>query len=182
MAYLVDANVLIGGKNLHYGFDFCPGFWTWLSRANEAGVVRSVVRVREEIARQEDELSRWVRHELKGLFLSPRGSDGASLELVSDWVASREFESQEVSAFFQQADYHLIGQAHAGKHTVVTHEVAAPQAQKIKIPDVCKALKVPCWTPFRMLRHEKARLVLDPGSQEALKGRGPVDLFRGHRP
>ena len=27
MAYLLDANVLISAKNLHYGFDFCPGFW-----------------------------------------------------------------------------------------------------------------------------------------------------------
>ena len=24
MAYLLDANVLIAAKNLHYGFDFCP--------------------------------------------------------------------------------------------------------------------------------------------------------------
>ena len=26
-AYLVDANVFIQAKNLHYGFDFCPAFW-----------------------------------------------------------------------------------------------------------------------------------------------------------
>ena len=30
MAYLLDADVLIGAKNLHYGFDFCPAFWDWL--------------------------------------------------------------------------------------------------------------------------------------------------------
>lgn len=24
MAYLLDANVFIQAKNLHYGFDFCP--------------------------------------------------------------------------------------------------------------------------------------------------------------
>jgi len=24
MAYLLDANVFIAAKNLHYGFDFCP--------------------------------------------------------------------------------------------------------------------------------------------------------------
>ena len=28
--YLLDANVFIQGKNLHYGFDFCPAFWDWL--------------------------------------------------------------------------------------------------------------------------------------------------------
>jgi hypothetical protein len=31
MAYLLDANVFIQGKNLHYGLDFCPA-----SRANAA--------------------------------------------------------------------------------------------------------------------------------------------------
>ena len=30
MAYLLDANVFIQAKNLHYGFDFCPAFWDWL--------------------------------------------------------------------------------------------------------------------------------------------------------
>ena len=26
MAYLLDADVFIRAKNLHYGFDFCPAF------------------------------------------------------------------------------------------------------------------------------------------------------------
>lgn len=30
MSYLLDANVFIQAKNLHYGLDFCPAFWQWL--------------------------------------------------------------------------------------------------------------------------------------------------------
>ena len=30
MTYLLDANVFIQAKNLHYGLDFCPAFWQWL--------------------------------------------------------------------------------------------------------------------------------------------------------
>ena len=30
MAYLLDANVFIQAKNLHYGLDFCSAFWDWL--------------------------------------------------------------------------------------------------------------------------------------------------------
>lgn len=30
MTYLLDANVFIQAKNLHYGPDFCPAFWQWL--------------------------------------------------------------------------------------------------------------------------------------------------------
>jgi len=33
MAYLLDANVFISAKNLHYGMDFCPAFWEWLMTA-----------------------------------------------------------------------------------------------------------------------------------------------------
>ncbi len=39
MAYLLDANVFISAKNLHYGLDFCPAFWDWLIRENGAGEV-----------------------------------------------------------------------------------------------------------------------------------------------
>jgi hypothetical protein len=37
MAYLLDANVFIQAKNLHYGMDFCPAFWDWLLDANRKG-------------------------------------------------------------------------------------------------------------------------------------------------
>ncbi len=34
MPYLLDTNVFIQAKNLHYGFDFCPAFWDWLKLDN----------------------------------------------------------------------------------------------------------------------------------------------------
>ena len=37
--YLLDANIFIQAKNLHYGFDFCPAFWEWIDEAHSAGVV-----------------------------------------------------------------------------------------------------------------------------------------------
>ena len=162
MAYLLDADVLIGAKNLHYGFDFCPAFWEWIVRHHAAGAVLSVARVGDEIRDRQDELSRWARQNLKSFFIPPSIADSASLGSVSVWVTQQNYDPARISAFFQKADYFLVGQALAGRHTVVTHEVAAPKARKIKIPDVCKALGVPCVTPFSMLRREKARFVLDP--------------------
>jgi hypothetical protein len=29
MPYLLDSNIFIQAKNLHYSFDFCPAFWDW---------------------------------------------------------------------------------------------------------------------------------------------------------
>lgn len=34
MPYLLDANVFIQAKRLHYGMDFCPAFWNWLIARN----------------------------------------------------------------------------------------------------------------------------------------------------
>lgn len=34
MAYLLDSDVFIQARNLHYGFDFCPAFWDWLEWAH----------------------------------------------------------------------------------------------------------------------------------------------------
>ena len=162
MAYLLDADVLIGAKNLHYGFDFCPAFWEWIVRNHAAGVVLSVARVGDEIRNRQDDLSSWARRNLRGFFVPPSAHDSASLGSVSSWVTQQNYDPARINAFFQKADYYLVGQALGGGHTVVTHEVAAPKARKIKIPDVCKALRVPCLTPFSMLRREKAKFVLNP--------------------
>ncbi|RMF56764.1 MAG: DUF4411 family protein [Calditrichaeota bacterium] len=40
MSYLLDANVFIQAKNLHYGFDFCPAF-QWLIK-NASGTVFNI--------------------------------------------------------------------------------------------------------------------------------------------
>lgn len=49
MAYLLDANVFIQAKNLHYGMDFCPAFWNWLDRQNATGRVFSIEKVADEL-------------------------------------------------------------------------------------------------------------------------------------
>ena len=49
MRYLLDANVFIAAKSLHYGFDFCPAFWEWLDESNASGTVFSIERVEAEL-------------------------------------------------------------------------------------------------------------------------------------
>lgn len=56
MAYLLDADVFIRAKNLHYGFDFCSAFWARLVSENAARRVFSVEKVGDEVKAVEDEL------------------------------------------------------------------------------------------------------------------------------
>jgi hypothetical protein len=60
MAYLLDSNVFIQAKNLHYGFDFCPAFWTWLENANAASRTFSIEKVGTELLAGVDDLSDWA--------------------------------------------------------------------------------------------------------------------------
>ena len=60
MAYLLDANVFIQAKNLHYGLDFCPAFWDWLIAQNQTGQVFSIERVGDEIEAGADALAAWA--------------------------------------------------------------------------------------------------------------------------
>ena len=164
MAYLLDANVFIQAKNLHYGFDFCPGFWDWLTRENTAGRVFSIEKVGDELRAIQDDLSVWADARGRGFFLPPEPAMLPMLTRVSAWVSGQRYEPSAVSSFLQVADYYLVGAALTFGHTVVTHEIASTSTKKIKIPDACIGLGVRCVTPFEMLRNSGARFVMSPGS------------------
>jgi len=160
--YLLDANVFIQAKNLHYGLDFCPAFWDWLLKSNKAGLVFSIDKVADEIEAGNDELAKWARNEGSGLFLRTDASVAARLSRVSDWANSQQYEPAAISMFFQSADYYLIGHALASGRVVVTHEVPANSTKRIKIPNVCMGLEMGFVNPYEMLRKEQARFVLGP--------------------
>ena len=162
MAYVLDANVFIQGKNLHYGFDFCPAFWDWLIAANMQGRVFSIERVGDELEAGSDELATWASARGPDFFKTPDGKLLAALGPVSAWITSQSYDTAAVHTFLQVADYYLVAHALAHGATVVTHEVPAASAKKIKIPNVCVGLKIKCMTPHEMLRHERARFVLGP--------------------
>ena len=92
-AYLLDSNVFIQAKNLHYGFDFVPAFWDWLIRENEAGNVASIERVLDELRAGGDSLSEWAEQRGAAFFLAPDADVAASLGLVSESGSSQNYEA-----------------------------------------------------------------------------------------
>ncbi len=162
MPYLLDADVFIRAKNLHYGLDFCPAFWDWLVAENAAGKVFSIEKVGDEVQAIADELSTWAGARGTGFFMRPAQGVVSSLAAVSTWATGGRYEPSAVNTFLQVADYYLVAQAHAGQHTVVTHEIPSASTRRIKIPDACIGLGIKCMTPYEMLRRERARFILGP--------------------
>ncbi len=159
--YLLDADVFISAKRLHYGFDFCPAFWQWLIAKNRDRRVFSIERVGSELTGGGDELSEWAKERGKHFFLPAPTTITPALTSVSDWVtAQTRFTPAATNIFFSAADYLLVAHALAETSVVVTRETPQPQAQKVKIPDVCIGLGIRWLNPFEMLRHERAHFVL----------------------
>jgi hypothetical protein len=160
MTYLLDANVFIQAKNLHYGFDFCPAYWNWIQREHATGKVFSIERVRDEMIGGQDDLANWVAALPPAFFLPADAAVTQQFPNVSAWASSQGFDPAAISIFLQVADFYLVAHAKAHNFTIVTHEVPASGAKKIKIPNACIALTIPCITPYDMLRRESARFVL----------------------
>lgn len=163
--YLLDANIFIQAKNLHYGFDFCPAFWAWLIENNAAGKVASIEKVADELYAGEDDLSAWAEQRGNAFFLPADAAVVPALSEVSTWASQQSYDPAAISTFLQVADYWLVAHAKAHGGTVVTHEVPSDGRRKIKIPNACIGLGIHCISPYEMLRRERARFVL--GHREA---------------
>jgi hypothetical protein len=158
MAYLLDADVFIDAKNHHYRFKVCPAFWEWLCFANSKGKLISIKEVYKELIERGDMLSNWCKPR-SGVFVDTGdGETYGSLQLLATWV-NENYEQAAQNKFFRDADFVLVGFAHAHKHTIVTHEVEA-HGYDVKIPNACKALGVPVINPFQMLADEGVKFVL----------------------
>ena len=164
MTYLLDANVLIASKNLHYGLDFCPAFWDWLVLSNSDGRVFSIEKVSDEIKSGADDLADWADALGDGFFLPPGESLAGALVTVSKWATSGRYEPAAVNTFLRVADYYLVAHALVGGHVVVTNEVPSASVKRIKIPDACLGVGVKCMALHELLRTERARFVLGPAS------------------
>lgn len=158
--YLLDANVFIQAKNLHYGFDFCPAFWEWLATQNATGIVASIEKVSDELVGGGDALADWAHAQGKTFFLPPDDAVLPALGQVSAWATGQAYEPAAIATFLQVADYWLVAHAKAHDCVVVTHEVPSDSVRKIKIPNACIGLGITCMSPYEMLRRERARFVL----------------------
>jgi len=90
MAYLLDTNIFIQAKNLHYEFDFCPAFWDWLEKEHERGVVASIEKVGDELQDSDDELTAWAQKMGRPFFEPPAPETLPAFSQVAEWVTGQD--------------------------------------------------------------------------------------------
>lgn len=153
--YLLDSNVFINASRLYYAPTIAPTFWEWLKEQHEQGNLASIAEVHKEIDDGETgHLKTWAA-ELPSSFWLRSDDATASMAQLTAWVDSPErgYRREAREEFLRIADYYLVAQAHAGKHTVVTFELPAPNSKRrILIPDACIAMNVAYKEPFGVYR------------------------------
>jgi hypothetical protein len=148
--YWLDANVFIEAKNV------------------AAGTIRSPKMVYEEITDSEshkDELARWAMTPREsGLFVAPAPQVQVMYRTVADHVYSCH-DQPHYAEFLRGADGWLIAHALHANGVVVSHETRRkPNARKIRVPNICASLDVPCIDTYQMLRTLGAAFAVGAGS------------------
>ena len=161
MAYVLDANIFIEAARRYYAFDIAPSFWQALLQQARDGYVLSIDRVKNEIERGNDELSKWVKNDFHPWFASTAEMDVVgSYRKVMSWVQRQnQFSNAARTSFASGADGWVIAYAISKGCIVVTHERFNPNIKrKVPIPNVCMAFKLKYVDTFQMLRDLGVRL------------------------
>jgi hypothetical protein len=140
MLYSIDTSSLINGQRDLLPPTVFTSFWDNLEAMIEAGVVRAVDQVREELARKDDAVTAWA--EARPALFVPL--DEQVLAATKAILAVHP-KLTGVGKGRNGADPFVIALALVHGGTVVTEEHPTGRIEKPKIPDVCEALGVP-WT------------------------------------
>lgn len=155
--FVLDTNVFIEAAKRYYAFDIAPRFWSELVHHAGASNIISIDRVKDELARGNDDLAQWANGEFHSYFASTATQDVVKVYgEIMRWAHRQAQFSQQVKADFARADNAdawLVAYAMAKGCVVVTHEEYNPNIQrKIPIPNVCQAFGVSYVDTFEMLR------------------------------
>jgi hypothetical protein len=126
--------------------------WLLVENLVGDGRLKSVEEVKVEIDAQDDLIAKWA-NENRNLFI-PLEDD---IQEAARQILAKHPTLVDTRKRKGSADPFIIGAAtiHGGK--VVTEEKHSGGPEKVKIPDVCDALKVDCISMLELLKREGLR-------------------------
>jgi hypothetical protein len=164
--YVLDANSFIEAKRRYYAFDLCPGFWEALLWHHERGAIGSIDRVKTELQRGGDDLTKWVETVMPTVCFASTDSPPVidCFRDVMSWVqAQPQFLPEAKAEFAGSADAWLVAYAKVTGRVLVTQEVLNKEVRrKVPIPNVCEAFGVRYLDTFEMLRSLQAQFTWQP--------------------
>lgn len=137
--YSFDTSAILNGRRDLFRPTVFHTLWAQIEDAIEAGQIRSVDEVRNELNRRDDDARQWADAQsdlFVPLELPIQQSAAQILNLHPRLVSQGGRRSA--------ADPFVIALAMVRSGTVVTQETATGNLDRPRIPDVCAAIGVPC--------------------------------------
>ena len=155
--YSLDTGFFIEGWRKYYSPDFCDGYWEIIDSLAQKGIVFITSEVLKELLKIDDEISQWIKD--RKYFV--KEIDDRVQECLWKIYETNPVHNNLVNDVKNRsiADPWVIAHAMAEDATVVTKEdmYAGQNFRKIKIPNVCENMGVPCMDDFEFIREIKIR-------------------------
>ncbi len=151
--YLLDSNIFITSAN-HIPQDIFEGFWRDLGSVLMSGTAILHQAVFDELKRRKDPLVEWIESFVDIQAMpATEGTLEKYLEVCA-WADRQGYSPEALREFKKpdRADAWLCAEALNSSLTLVTYEVTSSSLNKVKIPNVCKGLDIPCISGFDFMR------------------------------
>lgn len=146
--YCLDTNIFIEGWTKYWSMDLSPSYWEILDNLALKGLVYSPIEVKTEISVSDDDLADWVKTR-PHLFINPTEEIQTNLRRIMAEYPRLVDDTRQRSL----ADPWVIATAMSKNAIVVTkEEPTPPNANRIKIPDVCDEIGVQWMNDFQFAR------------------------------
>jgi hypothetical protein len=158
--YILDSNFFIQAHRLNYPFDVVPSFWHKIKDLADRNLIISIDKVRDEIFKNDDELTKWCKDNLSSNFFKDSSIAIKQYAELAAWANSRKdhYQQRAIDVFLDTdaADAWIIAYALNQGNPVLTHEKSEPgRKNRIKMPDVCLDHGVNYYSTVQMLRNLK---------------------------
>ncbi|KDE21230.1 hypothetical protein AZ09_03810 [Acetobacter aceti 1023] len=155
MTYILDSNVFIQAKNSYYGFDICPGFWTWLDTEGQKKKIVFLSMVCDELIDGNDDLAEWAKSRQHVVWRQDVDDEitQKNFSRIAASVMSGPYKQTAKEHFLSKADPWLVAKAMTIGGTVVTHETPnVTSFRRVPLPNICTDFQVPWINTFELLR------------------------------
>jgi len=143
--FILDSNILILCHRQRYPFEMAPAFWRQLT---EKGGQRVILldKVKDEILRNDDELSDWLKGN-EDFFQIKKVGESEVIQCYSDIISfvkeSNQYRETAKNEFASVADSWICAYGMAYGNVIVTNEKYEPDIKKkIKIPNICHEFSI----------------------------------------